>query len=122
MAILYRHSTTCPEEALIMNAIEQQPIACCLKGDDYRNRIAWIEGLTRRALRQHARNDLVLSLSYAPEAASDVRGMVEQERLCCPFLTFEFVERADAVNVTIIAPESARESADMLFQPFLNGA
>jgi hypothetical protein len=47
--------------------------------------------------------------------------MVEQERICCPFLDFEFAERPDAVNVTIIAPESARESADMLFQQFLSG-
>ena len=105
-----------------MDAIERKPIACCLGADDYRERSAWIEDLTHRALRQHTRSDLVLDLSYALEAASDVQNMVEQERICCPFLDFHFIETPDAVNVTIIVPESARESANMLFQPFLGGA
>ena len=105
-----------------MDAIEQKPIVCCLGADDYKDRVAWIEDLTRRALRQHTCSDLVLDLSYALEAAPDVRTMVEQERICCPFLDFDLIETLDAVNVTIIVPESARESANMLFQPFLGGA
>ena len=48
------------------------PLTCCLSAGAYRNRIAWIESFTRRALQIHARDDLVLGLAYAPEAAADV--------------------------------------------------
>jgi hypothetical protein len=96
-----------------------QPLACCLGAEAYQNRIAWIESLTRRALRSHLRDDLVLSLAYAPEAAAEVRKMVEQERICCAFLTFDLKEESDCIRVTITVPEAARASADMLFGHFL---
>jgi hypothetical protein len=96
-----------------------QPLPCCLSAGAYRNRITWIESLTRRALRSHARDDLVLSLAYASEAAADVRTMVEQERICCAFLTFDLKEEADCIRVTITVPEAALASADMLFGHFL---
>ncbi len=95
------------------------PFTCCLSAGVYRNRIAWIESLTRRALRSHVRDDLVLSLAYAPEAAADVRKMVEQERICCAFLTFDLKEEADCIRVTITVPQAARDSANMLFGHFL---
>ena len=44
--------------------------------------------------------------------------MVDGERTCCAFLGFDVAERADAVTVTITAPESAREAAEALFEPF----
>ena len=47
--------------------------------------------------------------------------MVEQERLCCAFLTFDLDQRPDAVCVTITPPETAREAADMLSGQFLSG-
>jgi hypothetical protein len=97
------------------------PVACCLSAGEYQGRIAWIEILTRRALQSHARDDLVLCLSYAPEAAPDVRQMVEQERTCCPFLTFDLDQSPKAVRLKITAPEAARDSADMLFGQFLSG-
>jgi hypothetical protein len=95
------------------------PLICCLSAGAYRNRIAWIDSLTRRALRSHARDDLVLGLAYAPEAAAEVRTMVEQERICCAFLAFDLKEEADCIRVTITVPEAARASADMLFGHFL---
>jgi hypothetical protein len=95
------------------------PFTCCLSAGVYRNRIAWIESLTRRALRSHARDDLVLGLAYAPEAAADVRKIVKQERICCAFLMFDLKEEADCIRVTITVPEAARASADMLFGHFL---
>jgi hypothetical protein len=105
-----------------MDAIGQQPLACCLSACEYQDRIAWIAGLTRRALLHHSRADLALSLSYTPEAVADVRKMVEQERICCAFLKFELDEEPDAIRVTITAPEAARDSASMLFQQFLDSA
>jgi hypothetical protein len=65
------------------------------------------------------RGDLVLRLAYAPEAAADVRKMVEQERICCAFLTFDLKEEADCIRVTITVPQAARDSANMLFGHFL---
>ena len=96
-----------------------QSLACCLSAGEYQNRLAWIETLTRKALRSHARDDLVLHLAYAPEAAAEVRKMVEQERICCAFLMFDLEHEPSAVRVTITVPEAARASADMLFGSFL---
>ncbi len=45
--------------------------------------------------------------------------MIEQERACCAFLSFALKQEPDAITVTIIAPEAVRDSADMLFAPFL---
>ena len=98
----------------------QPPIACCLSGGDYQRRIAWIEHLTSEALRSGARDDLVLRLLYPSEVAGEIQKMVEQERICCAFLTFDLDERADAVCLTIPAPQAARDSADF-FGQFLAG-
>jgi uncharacterized membrane protein YfcA len=62
----------------------------------------------------------VLRLFYAPESAVDVWTMVEQERICCGFLTFELNQTSDAVCVTITAPEAARASVDVLFESFFS--
>ena len=104
-----------------MDSSEQPPIACCLSTGEYQRRNAWIESLARTHLRKHTRDDLVLRLLYASEAADEVRRMVEHERICCAFMTFVFDQRPDAVRVTITAPEIAREAADMLFEQFLKG-
>jgi hypothetical protein len=102
-----------------MAASEQPPITCCLTAGEYQHRIIWIEGLTREALQTHERDDLVLRLVYTPEAASKVREMVEKERICCAFLTFDVLERPDAVCVTITVPEAARAAVDVLLRSFL---
>jgi hypothetical protein len=73
----------------------------------------------RDALRSYDRDNLVLNLRYAPEAASRVREMVRNEQACCAFLTFEMHEHPDEVRLTIRAPEDARESADALFESFV---
>jgi hypothetical protein len=104
-----------------MIGLEQPRIACCPSGGDYQRRVAGIERLTSEALGSSARDDPVLPLLYAPEAAGEVQKMVEQERICCAFLTFDLDESADAVCVTITAPEAARDSADILFGQFLAG-
>ena len=104
-----------------MSDREPPPVACCLSAGEYQTRLARIENLTRRALRTHTRNDLVLRLVYAPEAAGEVRKLVEQERMCCALLTFDLDQRPNAVSVTITAPEAARDSVDVLFGHFLSG-
>ena len=101
---------------------EGQPIACTLAGGDFRERLAWIAALTRDTMRSYDRDDLVLNLRYAPEAASCVREMVRKEQTCCGFLTFEMHEFRDEVRLTVTAPENARAVADALFEPFIAAA
>jgi hypothetical protein len=98
---------------------EAAPIACTLTRDDFDSRLAWIGELTRDALREHRRDDLVLQLTYAPEAAHRVREMVRREQACCAFLTFDLRAEPDAVQLTITAPEDARAAADALFEQFV---
>jgi hypothetical protein len=102
--------------------MESQPVACTLAEGDFRERIVWIATLTRDALRSHERDDLVLNLRYAPEAASRVGEMMRKEQTCCAFLTFEMHEHPDEVRLTITAPENARAVADALFEPFIAAA
>jgi hypothetical protein len=47
--------------------------------------------------------------------------MVEQERICCAFLSFDLRHEPDAITLTITLPEATRDSADRLFEPFLVG-
>jgi hypothetical protein len=96
-----------------------EPMACSLAPAAYDARIILIESLAKRALRGQARSGLMLFLRYAPEVAVEVQQLVDQERKCCPFLTFELLHSEDACCLTITAPEAARESADLLFAPFL---
>lgn len=101
-----------------MTVTEAPPIACTLAPGEFKNRLAWISALTRDALRSHARRDLVLDLSYAPEARNRVSEMVRNEQACCPFLNFDLREEPDQIRLVITAPEAAREAADMLFEQF----
>jgi hypothetical protein len=102
--------------------VESQPVACTLAGSDFQERVAWIATLTRDALRSYNRDDLVLHLRYAPEAASRVGEMMRKEQTCCAFLMFEMHEHPDEVLLAITAPESARAVADALFEPFVAAA
>lgn len=95
------------------------PIACTLTGQEFRDRLAWIAELARETLRSWHRNDLMLDLHYAPEAASRVREMMRREQACCAFLTFEMNEHPDEVRLTISAPENARTAVDALFAHFV---
>lgn len=105
-----------------MTIADSPSIACTLTPGDYKARLGSIAALAREALRSHTRGDLELELVYAANAAERVREMVRKEQDCCAFLTFDLVERADEIRLTIKAPERAREAADMLFGQFLPAA
>jgi hypothetical protein len=93
-------------------------IACRLEGDDYRRRLASIGELARAALLDHRRDNHSLSLAYGPEAAARVRRMVEEERVCCPFLAIELEETPVAVFVKITPPPLDPAMLDVLFDHF----
>jgi hypothetical protein len=98
--------------------LKSLPIACTLTPGDLRERLGLIRALAADALLGHARNGLVLTLRYAPEAVERVRAMVASEQHCCGFLTFDVEEQSDVVRVTITAPDNARDAADELFEEF----
>jgi hypothetical protein len=77
--------------------------------------------LARDALRGFKRNDLVLELCYAPEAADRVRELVRREEVCCAFLAFDVRETPTEVLLTIRAPEEARAALDIVFGQFTGG-
>ncbi len=94
------------------------PIACTLDGGSFKSRMTWIADLNTRALKTVRRDDLRLELAYAPSALADVRQMIAQEQACCAFLSFDLTEGADALTLTITAPEAARDAAELVFGPF----
>lgn len=105
-----------------MTIIEHSPIACTLTSGAFKERTAQIATLNKDALRRYARRDLVLELSYAPEARERVREMVRNEQRCCAFLGFELHEGANEIRLTVTAPEAALENADALFKQFIVNA
>lgn len=100
-------------------AIDPRPIACTLGAGDFQARVAWIAALNARALRSYRRDDLILQLTYAPDAADDVREMVAKEQACCAFLNFATREDAAGLQLVITAPESARVAAELVFEPLV---
>ncbi|ODU67210.1 MAG: hypothetical protein ABT11_20760 [Novosphingobium sp. SCN 66-18] len=101
-----------------MTDTTEPPIACTLDAGNLKDRLEWIGKLNARSLLGSRRGDLSLTLDYALDAIGDVREMVASEEACCAFLAFIIDERADRVRVTITAPETAREAAEALFEPF----
>lgn len=105
-----------------MTIVEASPIACTLASGAFKDRLAWIAALNKDALRKYQRRDLVLKLTYAPEARERVREMVRNEQACCAFLAFELHEAGNEIRLTVTAPETAREAADALFEQFVANA
>lgn len=94
------------------------PIACSLDTGSFKERIAWIASLNARSLTSSRRDDLALTLEYQPAALDDVRTLIRGEQACCAFLDFDLDERTDKLILTITAPETVRDAADMLFEQF----
>lgn len=105
-----------------MTIVEHSPIACTLASGAFKERTAQIAALNKDALRKYARRDLVLELSYAPEARERVREMVRNEQRCCAFLDFRLHEAVDEIRLTVTAPKAARENAAPLFEQFIVNA
>lgn len=100
---------------------ESIPIACTLGAGDLKARLAWIADLNRRRLKRHARNGLTLTLVYDRDARDDVARLAAQEGECCAFLAFDIADGPEVTELTVTAPEEAREAADTLFEGFMAG-
>jgi hypothetical protein len=112
-------SCTCGDTAKVAAlAGGTAPIACTLTPGDYNARLLRIRDLAAHSLRTARREPLRLHLTYAPEAAKEVRSLVREEQACCAFMQFAVRDDAQGVHVTITAPEEAREAANDLFVHF----
>lgn len=101
-----------------MNNADMPPIACTLSAQDYKTRSQWIKRLASDALRSARRDDLRLHLEYQLLSEPEVRRLVAEESTCCSFLKFGLRAAGDTIVVTILAPERAREFADVIFAQF----
>ena len=105
-----------------MPAIEDSvvpPLACTLSAADMAPRLARIRQLTQSHLRAHFLQGSALRLSYAYEAAAELAAIVELERECCAFLTFQMTEGKDAVELLIVGPQKDGADTQWLFSQFL---
>ena len=101
---------------------EAPPIACTLGADDYRARREWIAAVNAAGLREVRRDGLRLELTYALEARADVLELVRREQACCAFLSFQVHDDADAVRLTVTAPQEALGAEADLFDAIQAGA
>ncbi|MGB3386826.1 MAG: hypothetical protein WBA88_02465 [Pseudaminobacter sp.] len=99
-------------------AREEKPIACTLDAGDFKERAVSIRDLAWRSLRHSSRTPLTLTLTYEPGALDEVRDLVAKEKTCCAFLSFDLKHNTSGVFVTVTAPKSAAEAADVLFDHF----
>ncbi len=102
-----------------MHSPEPVPLACTLDLQSIGARLGDIQRLTRDHLRAHRVEGKTLRLTYGVEAASEVERIVGLERVCCAFLDFDIKVKADAVDLSITAPEQDGSDAQWLFAQFL---
>ncbi|RUY35498.1 hypothetical protein EN978_32090 [Mesorhizobium sp. M7A.F.Ca.US.001.04.1.1] len=93
-------------------------IACTLGASDFKERVASIRALARRSLHHAERTPLSLKLTYGREALDEVTELMHNEQACCSFLTFDLKSNPRAVVLTVTAPQTAAEAADLLFDHF----
>ncbi|WP_341892581.1 hypothetical protein [Variovorax sp. YR752] len=105
-----------------MPAAEAKPIACTLDPQAMGSRLAWIRGVTERSLLAHRHEGRELRLVYRPDAADELRRIVNLERDCCAFLDFALEATATEMVLTITSPADTEPDAQRLFAQFLPAA
>lgn len=88
---------------------KEVPVACDLPPGDFDQRLAWIAKLNRTALLRTQREGRRLILTYGRSQAGLVHEMVDRERQCCGFLSFEVTKGQDSVTLVIEAPEEVAD-------------
>lgn len=102
-----------------MPTAEPAPTACTVDLHAMGPRLAEINRLTQEHLRSHRVEGRTLRLAYNTEASQMVARIVELERVCCAYLDFELMATADAVELSVTAPEQEGTDAKWLFAQFL---
>lgn len=95
------------------------PAFCSLTDNNYARRVATIQALSEKWLREAHRAPFQLRLSYAAEAATELQDLVHQERSCCAPVDFALHQDKAGVHLTIRLPAQDGESTEELFQQFV---
>lgn len=113
-------SVNSSREGLALEPENKPPVvACSLGSADYQARRQRFADLNRQFLLGKLQYDLSLELTYSSNAAPELRDLLRLEEECCPFLRFQFEPSPNSIKLSITVPESARDSADALLEPFL---
>lgn len=102
-----------------MPAATDGPIACTLGTDELDQRLAWIRRVTEHSLVSHQVESATLRLTYRSDALHDLQQIVAKERECYAFLLYALEPSADAVRLTIRAPDGVSSQARWLFEQIL---
>ena len=94
-----------------------QPIACTLTADAFRDRTAELAALAGRALQRRAAipGGERLTFSGDPATERDLRAVVEVERACCAFLELDLRRDADRLVLDVTGPDDSRPQIAELF-------
>ena len=88
---------------------EAQPLACALTPGDLKTRLEDWRALRRDALVDEGHDGLVWTTRWRRSAGVRARleALIEGEKACCPFLTFEVDELDDVIRVRTLFPPGA---------------
>ncbi len=94
-----------------------QPIACTLGPDAYRDRTAELAELAAGALRSRAPIRGGERLTFAPDAETEkrLRAAVAAEASCCAFLRMDLRAEPDALVLDVTGPAEAKPIIAELF-------
>lgn len=102
-----------------MGANDTPALACTLELQEMGPRLERLRRLAVTSLQSHQLEGNVLRLAYRPDAAAEVKALVDVERDCCQFLDFHVQEGASRVGLTITAPDGVGPAAEWLFSQFM---
>ena len=104
---------------LTMGANNTPVLACTLELQEMGPRLDRLRRLADTSLQSHRLEGNALNLAYRPDAATEVKAVVDLERACCRFLDFHVQEGASGVDLTITAPEGVGPASMWLFAQFM---
>lgn len=92
------------------------PLTYSSDGDDLLAIVQTFRGAMTEGLVARERTATGVRFQMRPAAAAAVREFVRREQACCPFFTFDFVEKGPDLVLGIAGPEAASPLLDLLFQ------
>jgi hypothetical protein len=95
----------------------EQPIACTLTADQFRDRTDELAALAARALRsrEHTPDGERLIFTDTAETEAELRAAIAAEASCCAFLRMDLQRRDEGLVLDIAGPRDARPVMAELF-------
>jgi hypothetical protein len=95
----------------------EQPIACTLSPDQYKDRTNELAGLTARALRSRepTADGERLTFTDSADTERELRAIIAAEASCCAFLRMDLQRVDDGLVLDIAGPQDARPIIAELF-------